>query len=506
MVLSAAKPTVKTTKIGVYRKARYQTEKGWRARNIRSFNIFEKDNLLTFSIRQLAGSSFQNLGLFKLRAYQTKTGETRFIFYKFIGENFKTIRTASPLSLLSVLHTLSKVPSIPRSHQQRMLKAIRQFVHKYKVNTKYLSKNPICLLVQLCYPGTRNFTDDVLLKVSLGRYLKQDPTKLCLNTNGKYSRKLIYKTIEKYPQAVQFLLTVARYYRIHRSLDAAQKFLSEAVAIQPQRRRQALVDIFTRMYFEWDFYTPRQGQSYYSIQDAPASLFKFLDKIPVAGPGSLIELMLTYETFYIRDTFTMIQELNADRGFDISALEYSSVRELHDALVDIAPARNRKLNKKFCHYDFNPEKLPMQICHKLKESFNALSDSRYRLLVPTGTKELANQAEIMHNCSFYYKDDIRHETYIIFCIQEYIEQTSEWRTRYMFGYRIVQHWDMKDNKIKRLSLEYDQAVGKCNKPIEPGLHQYFVSRLDEIMLGHGWLTTNNVVRGRLPAGLELAAV
>lgn len=506
MVLSAAKPTVKTTKIGVYRKARYQTEKGWRARNIRSFNIFEKDNLLTFSIRQLAGSSFQNLGLFKLRSYQTKTGETRFIFYKFIGENFKTIRTASPLSLLSVLHTLSKVPSIPRSHQQRMLKAIRQFVHKYKVNTKYLSKNPICLLVQLCYPGTRNFTDDVLLKVSLGKYLKQDPTKLCLNTSGRYSRKLVYQTIEKYPQAVQFLLTIARYYRINKSLDVAQKFLSEVVVIQPQRRRYALIDIFSRMYFEWDFYTPRQGQSYYSIQDAPASLFKFLDKIPATGPGSLVELMSTYETSYIRDTFTMIQELNADRGFDISALEYRSLRELHDALVDITPTRIKKLNKKFSHYDFDPEKLPMQICHKLKENFNALNNGHYKLIVPTSTKELADQAEIMHNCAFYYKDDINNQNYIIFCIQEYSQQTNEWKTRYMFGYRIVQHWSMRDDQIKHLSLEYDQAVDKCNKPIEPGLHHYFVSQLDEIMLGYGWLTTNNVVQGRLPAGLELAAV
>lgn len=508
MVTPISKPYLAATKIGVYRTGKYKTEKGWRANNVKSLIVFEKENILTFSIRQLQGSAFQYVAIYKLCAYLTKSGETRFVFYRFIGNNFQSIRTSSPNSLRSVFATLNKKPALPKIHLQRLYQVISKFAKKYKVKTKHLSKDPVSLLVQLCYPGTINFNEDTLSRVSLGKYLKQDSVKLCLNTNGKYSRKLLYQAIEKSPYSAQFILTIARYYRIHNSLDDAQKFIHAFIQASDQRFNC----IGTRItgFIEFDFYSSTSS----SIQNKPASFFKFLKQIPVIGPGSLIHYMENNRTFYIRDTFRMLEDLNGNQGFDITNIVYRSLGELHDALAAVHPTTNRrKVKNTFTHYDFDPDSTSMQICEQLSSFFNNqqrwINDSIYRMVYPKGTKMLLDQANEMHNCSFYYRDDIKNQSYIIFCLQKYLLSSCEWKTQYMFGYRVQQQWGLaKENKnpLQLVSLVYDQAVGKCNKTIEPGLLSAFLELLDRLYLDVGLLTPSNVTKGLLPAGLDLAAV
>jgi hypothetical protein len=495
---SVVKPEVKVTKIGVYRTGKYKTKTGWSARNVKSLMVFEKDNILTFSIRQLISTinRFEHVAIFKLRAYKTKSGEQRFVFYHFSGTGMSTIRTTTPLKFYSILSTLVKSGKLPKVHQTKLLRVITAFVKKYNIKTKYLSKNFIHLLIQVCYPGTVNFNDQTLAKISTGRFFKSDPTRLVLGTQGKYSKKLIYQAIEICPSCTQSILRLAHYYRVHRSLDEAQRFLKEYIDLMSLPGNHYVYPR-TRVFYEWDFY----GSNNKSFANIPSKQLEFLKALPSTGPNSILHALQNHNITYFRDALGMLEEQSKDESFNLADIQYNSIIELHDALVEkqLATVGTKKKKKpQFEDYEFDVESPQIKINQQLADTFNNVDGMyrevlcptknkplKWRFVFPSGTKELEQYAVQMHNCSFGYRDSIKSHTYILFCIQEMTSQEL-FKTRYMFGYTVYgKQWKRNEDTGKKylptdFDLYYDQSVSYCNNPIEQETSKLLKNIIKEI--------------------------
>lgn len=168
----------------------------------------------------------------------------------------------------------------------------------------------------------------------------------------------------------------------------------------------------------------------------------------------------------IRDVFRMINQLNANEGFNFTQIEYKTIEELHDALVELTPGRGRKSNTEFKHFEFKSN-LAMQICEKLQNDF---VDDRYSICYARSTEELQKHADKMHNCSFFYYGQIRDGLYAIFCVSD------SSKMKYMFGIRIRQC--LKKNETR---AALDQAVGPCNSRIDDDIFNELNAKIEQAL-------------------------
>jgi hypothetical protein len=460
------KPYLKIVKIGVYRKGLTKTEKGYKANQVRSFLIFEKENALVFSFRHAEnGRQFFTAATFMLKAFETKAGEKRFRFYK-LGSPQHPVQTTSPNRFRSIVNHFSGY-EFPKSHARRLLSAVRAFAKKNGVKTKYMSDDAIDLIIQLCYPGTIGFDHLTMLNVTTGKFLLGDPTKLALATNGKRSKKLVYQAMKLHPAGVQTILRVAKYLRVNRSLDDAQKFL------------QAVIDcdrVTGSRLFDHSLTDSRRRKEKH-VQDFSAKTMKILDPL---STEEICNYFSSARIFYLNDSLMMINQLSLNReGFDYTAIQYRTIQQLHDALVEMSGRRRGAGGRSvvpFEHYEFEPTSEPMKACRSLAEKFNDDS-TPYRIIYPHGTLELQQYADKMKNCAFFYKDRIRMGEYIIFCIEEK-QGDGEYKMKYMFGYRI---YYVPNGGDCRFYISLDQAVGKCNADIDLKVSKLLISKINECL-------------------------
>lgn len=275
-----------------------------------------------------------------------------------------------------------------------MRSVILAFLKKHNVPVKGLSKDPFSMMVQLCYPGTLYFKEETLRDISTGSFLLDDPVKLVMRTKGKLSRKLVYQAIEKFPKSTQILLKFARYVRVNRSLDDAQKFIQTAVNCE--------VGTFA-------FRSIYSDYGAHSIMEASAERLRVLDRIPTDQLAR--DLAQGRE---VCDTFNMLAALNQGNGegFNVRELQYRSIRELHDAIIDTTHfSRGRR--RGFTDYEFDPDSAPMKFCQILLDNFK---DDEWKVYFAKNTVELRNHSEKFHNCSFGYRGMIKSGDYAIFCL------------------------------------------------------------------------------------------
>lgn len=281
-----------------------------------------------------------------------------------------------------------------KAQAQRMRSVILAFLKKHNVPVKGLSKDPFSMMVQLCYPGTLYFKEETLRDISTGSFLLDDPVKLVMRTKGKLSRKLVYQAIEKFPKSTQILLKFARYVRVNRSLDDAQKFIQTAVNCE--------VGTFA-------FRSIYSDYGAHSIMEASAERLRVLDRIPTDQLAR--DLAQGRE---VCDTFNMLAALNQGNGegFNVRELQYRSIRELHDAIIDTTHfSRGRR--RGFTDYEFDPDSAPMKFCQILLDNFK---DDEWKVYFAKNTVELRNHSEKFHNCSFGYRGMIKSGDYAIFCL------------------------------------------------------------------------------------------
>jgi hypothetical protein len=436
-------------KIASFRKGMKATEKGKMSSSSYTLFAFEHENSITFSSRYRSkdyegGSVFSDHFKYQLKIRTLKSGEKRFIFYNLVGRGVG-VRTSSPNHMRGKLATLCRAQEGNRkkpmhkdpdrglylAQERRLLAFLRSFLKRHGISTHYLSNDPFSLMTQLCYPGTREFTDETLRKVSVGEFLLDDPVKTILRTNGKKSRRVLFSAIKSNPQAAQGLLRFAKYIRINRSLDHAQEFL--------EKMSQAHLDRFAQERIFSDGLCCEYGAKYLK-----AKQMKVFDRLSIDAIISAL-----YSNMILNDTFSMMHRLSANEGFDFSQIEYNTIRELHDALVELTPKRRKNSFAHFCFKESNPS---VQFCKKLQDEF---VDNRYSICYATGTEELYQLASIMHNCAFFYYSRIKKGDYAIFCIKD------DSKTKYMFGVNLYYRKD-----VNCLFAKLDQAVAVCNARIE----------------------------------------
>lgn len=446
-------------KIASFRKGLKVTESGGRRSSAgSSFHAFEHENGITFSCRYRGmdwsgNEGFSDQFKYKLQLRTIKSGEQRFIFYN-LSNRQAGVRTASPNHMRSKLQSLCnaqerarkkpRTEEFPRglykAQEKRLLAFLRAFLRRRGISFRGLSDDPFSLMVQLCYPGTRSFEENTLQKISTGEFVLEDPLKFVLQTKGKKSRRLVYSAIKKHPAGAQTILKMARYFRINRSLDEAQEFLEKVVYVNAEPGTNAGF-ISDSEYYD------------YKVRGLSAKQMKVFD--PLDAKAAVDAIFGANCERNINDTFRMISQLNADEGFDITRIKYRSIVDLHDALAALRP-RNSKNIKKFEHYEFKKDHPSMEFCRILKENFRA---GEYEICYPTGTDELQTYAQIMHNCAFYYHEEIQKKQYAIFCLKRE-------RVEYMFGVRLQR------GKNQTMTAILDQAVGHCNKRIDPDLRRH----------------------------------
>lgn len=467
-------------KIASFRKGCKPTEKGRQSSSGITVFAFEHEDGITFSCRYRAsdhaGLHFSDHFKYKFKIRKLKSGQTRFIFYNLIvGGHQGGVKTASPNHMRSKMNRLCmdnerarKNPrtelvsyGIYKAQEKRLGAFLRAFLKKHKMSTKGLSRDPFSLMVQLCYPGTIGFDETTLKLISTGTFLLENPLKPVLKTNGKASKRLLYGAISRFPRGAQTLLRTAKYLRINRSLDEAQDFLKLLVN-QPAvdgSREQIYYSVDDGDYFE------------YSIKKITAKQMKVFDRLSI---GSIQQAIGTHHgRSMTNDTFEMIEHLNGNDGFNVSEIQYRTLRELHDALVALTPKGKKKNN--FVDYEFDQNKDPMKFCKALAENF---SDEDYTVCYPAGTEELRGYASAMHNCAFYYHDRIKKGDYAIFCFKGQ-------RLEFMFGVTFHTKRVLRDDNtwVALQLVKVDQAVAHCNGKIEREIEDRLNLKIEQAVKG-----------------------
>jgi len=483
-------------KIASFRKGLKPTESGGRHSSCgSSLHAFEHENGITFSCRyrgrEWSGKTeFQDYFKYKLQIRTLKSGDRRFIFYSLLGRP-AGVRTASPNHMRSKLGALCREQERARKNprtaaferglykaqEQRLLIFLRAFLRRQGISLRGLSGDPFSLMVQLCYPGAFGFDEKVLQQLSVGEFVLDDPLKLALRTKGKASKRLLYGAIKRFPSGSQTILKIAKYLRINRSLDEAQKFLellNEAPATDANG-----VPIHCAIddgdYFE------------YSEKKLTAKQMRVFDPLSVE---SIRRLIANHQGRSItNDTFAMIEQLNGNDGFNVLEIQYKTIRELHDALTALRPRRGKN---NFANYEFDQDEAPMQFCKTLAENF---SDEEYSLCYPAGTKELRDYASVMRNCAFYYHERIKKGEYAIFCFKKE-------RLEIMFGVTFHTKRMMRDDQqwISDLLVKADQIVGYCNGKIDRAIEDRLNLRIEQAVKGSFsfWHRTPPVYEDWLP--------
>lgn len=460
-------------KIASFRKGCKPTGKGRRSTGGFTLFAFEHEDGITFSCRyrniDAFGTTFADCFKYKLKLRKSKSGEIRFVFYNLlIGGHQGGVRTASPNYMRSKMTRIcldqERARKSPRmelvtrglyaAQERRLLVFLRVFLKKHEVSTKGLSKDPFSLMMQLCYPGASGFDEEVLRKLSVGSLLLDDPLKLTLRTKGKASKRLLLGAIKQFPGGSQTILKIAKYLRVNRSLDEAQKFLEML-----SRAGNGARSVNDECYYE------------YSIKKLTAKQMKILDPLSIESICAAIE---SHEARIIfNDTFRIISERGGDDGFNVAGIRYRTLRELHDAIAVLQPGRRAK--SKFNHYKFAINSAPMRFCKALEEGF---SDNEYTVCYPAGTEQLLQYANAMHNCAFYYHERIRRGEYAIFCFK-----TN--RLELMFGVTFHTKRVLPDGR-KWTGLQLvraDQAVGHCNAKIEREIEDRLNLKIEQAVKG-----------------------
>jgi hypothetical protein len=488
-------------KIASFRSGMKPTESGGRKSTASStLFAFEKEDGISFVCRarhldyqngQVFGDQFR----YKLQLRTLKNGRRSFLFYKIrpiglIGG--KAVSTSSPNDMRNKLASVImkqdsnkkkprfydlpryEVPALYPAQAERLAVFIRKFLRKKNISFKHLSKDPFSLMFQLCYPGAANFDDATIRKAVFGAALLDDPVKLALRTNGKKSRRLVYEAIKAQPQGAQSILRVAKYLRINRSLDSAQRFLE----LVGQERRD---DGGMLCIIDWRF----MQDAVYKLK---ASQLKFLEPL---SEREIAYSLLPNHTLY-GDTMRMINQVNAaqGQGFDLNAIRYRTLTELHDQLVQMLPGQRRRRGGeayRFEHYGFDADSISMKFCAQIAEGFK--SDEHF-VVYPKSSEQLQDFGAKMHNCALAYSSQVKDGRYAIFCLASRESQKLE----YMFGYRITKasikfkSGEFKvESTIERSVVAFDQGVAVCNRSIEPSRLEGVLKKVGDLLDGSEWI-------------------
>jgi len=314
----------------------------------------------------------------------------KFNFYRTSIKSNRAVKIVNPSKMFECLfHRDKKVKrnGLAKAQKQRLYGLIQKFCKDHSINIKYLSKDPLTLIKQLCYPGLAGF--DNISKIETGqcgRFGKVNLVKAVLGTNGSLSKKLLTEAITKHPNKYEGIILVSRVLKQLFGLDKAQEFLR-------------------------DVNIGYIGNLKYGYRE----------------PLNLTQTIKRYKQFFSKFTFNKIKKMykvNIDHSSWSDTVdfirdnpniiipdEFEDIKDLHDKLAE---QLNRVKRAKLLIEKSADIEVP-QVFRDCKSNWKS---SRYELAFPKNGLDLVEWSEIMKNCVSSYEDQIRKGTYYIVGLKE----------------------------------------------------------------------------------------
>lgn len=356
-------------------------------RKVRSsvlFHAFEKEDGIAFSIVEWCGKYYPQI-TFKLSFKNNK-----FNFYRTSIKGNKNVKIVNPSRMVERLtHRAKKVKltGLAKSQKQRLYGLLKKFCKDHSVSIKYLSKEPVTLIKQLCYPGLASIPEISKIETGqCGKFGKTNLVKSVLGTNGILSKKLLNEAITKSPTNYENIVLVSRIIKQLFGLDKAQEFL----------------------------------------RDVNPTYIKSL-KFGYREPLNLTQTIKRYKTFFSKFSFNKIKRMYKvnidysswsdtvdfirDNPNIIIPEDFEDIKDLHDKL---ALQLNRiKKAKLLIEKSAN-----IEVPQAFKDCKDNWKSTRYELDLPQDGLDLVKYSEVMRNCVSTYEDTIRNGSYYIIGIKE----------------------------------------------------------------------------------------
>jgi hypothetical protein len=459
------KPGTRYIKLGSHAIGQQKTHEGWKTAGWRTLYAFIDAKGISFRVTQKVGKEFATIKSLRLSVKTLKDGTIKFQFYRLRANS---VRCCDPKALRDLLTLANNYKRIPKTQTKRLLQLIHIFCREHQYSVTGLSKDPINLLIQLCYPGTRGLDESILSDLSLGKYFFDDPIKLVLNTHGKYSKRLIMQVIKEHPCSVQTIFRLAHYLRTTRSLDAAQVFLASILNAQPERRNPYIragqrivmfpddyMNITIREEIEEPVYlVPSKQKSFANLRSHALTVF---DR---TSPAEIAQTLVNNHSF-VRDTVQFYLQCK-QMGFDMSTIPMTSLQEIHDHCHrEIGKAQKSASIKPVV---FDPEQVNMVIGQAMCDQFNA-ANTDLVAVIPYDKATVVQFGDAMHNCASGYSHLIRTNQYIIVVIKE------NGKCKYMLGF----NHSIRHQRMITISLE--QFVTHCNQSVPIDIQTDIISAL-----------------------------
>lgn len=348
--------------------------------------VFEKENGIVFSVVSSGKDSAGKVGiytskLFKLTIKRRKDNTYYFNFYELILRpsivdnkqisKIVSIKITRPSFLEELFQRHASTHNrkgFAKSQKQRLYIFLKNFLKRQKISSRWLSKDPIILIMQLCYPGFTKIDEKIIKKIVPSYLFKQDIWKTVLKTNGNRSKNLLRQILEKKPLHLEHIKLIRSLY----GLDKAQQFM------------EYLLSNNTLVF-------PNYGK-------------KILTLMKRCFSGISYEKMLSifrHTSYMVSDTLTLIEQNNG------VIPEWESLQELHDNLA----RRNRRIS------DTSRSKAVVPKNKKIEE-LQSLWDGELELCIPETGADLIDWSETMNNCVSSYINKIVNKQYYIFGIKK----------------------------------------------------------------------------------------
>lgn len=404
---------------------------------------FVKENSIALAISQWENGKYFNVASYCI---SYRNGHFNFYLTRKNGERKCRIIEASGLNnYMSHRRALKdqynpKIKSgiysgLCKTAKKRLYKVLKDFCKSKGVQLKHLSKDPITLIKQLCYPGLQILNEDAS-KIKTGKcgiYAKIDLTRSILGNTGSKSRRLLLDAIRAHSQSFEPICVITKTIRKLHGVDKAQSLLENLSKFK----------IIGKIN-QTDF------RNVYRIRDVEKDYSKFLSRFTVHQTEKLFSVEPQNHSI-LEDTARMVAQVEQIPGFD-------NLNDLHDKLSEaVATEYERAQRKKNAERDALRLK-DIEISPKFKTLLDNWNNERFSLKFPKNGVELCEWSKIMSNCVASYEQEIRNGNYCIIGIFNGDE------LKYNIGFELYQQTNNLNGPMKQI-FRFHQWSGKRNGPL-----------------------------------------
>lgn len=323
--------------------------------------------------------------------------------------------------------THNKVMGLCVTQKKRLYRHLKKFLKSKNVDIKYLSKDPIVLMHQLCYPGLQ--ADNELRRASFsakfGSLVKEDMCKTTLKTNGSKTRNALFDFL-KYDG-----ITVTE--DVQKHIDERAKDIYGGISYNIGSRLFNVRCLRKAFGYDLAFNAVKQKsmfarieiantQGVFQIREGRAPSLRQLESAAISmlkrfTINQMKKIIATTQVAYeFTDTIRLISEIERIRGCTYEIPQFETTAQLHErvnaAYIRLIPQEPAMINSAPTTYK-NVEFTPLEKSMKICEEFNSKCYS-HTMKCPKDRDELVSWTQTMSNCVGSYWSSIENHTYAMF--------------------------------------------------------------------------------------------